>query len=569
MATRYSQPQSGARLNLANPLVKKLRYLSPLGGNTLDLVSGKVGVVNGGAPSVPTAKGLARSFSSASSRSVTLPTTNLVSGYPLTVACWVSATPTASGGVFYSLNGTGYSAILGFLSTYPAVMPNVGSDPSFNQGKLISSPLPLSYLVAVHRSGSFDLYVDGVLATSTAILNSAWAEPAVGNHSIGSRLGGASLRYHDGPISDLAVFQGELSAAEIKALTANPNQLYAPSSRSIWIPSAPVDPSGDLTAVETGSDVFAWSGVIPVVGGVSVSETGPDVAAISGSSASEVSGSLSVSESGADAFAWSGVTPVSGTFATTESGSDVFGASGVTPVVGTLSVSESGADSLSSSGNTFVQGSLTITEAGADTFGFSGVVLEQGSMAALESGSDVAAFTGTAIVGASGSLIVTESGSDIFGASGVAPVVGSCTASEVGADVFAWAGVTPISGGMSATESGTDTATILGDGPALISGVFSASEFGLDTFAWAGAAPVVGSFSAYESGTLDAPVFAGEALVQAWMSAVESGFDTCNIIQYKTVLYLGTRIANCDASRKIADAGALNRNADFVILDHG
>ena len=220
------QPQIPVRIDRSNPLGAKVRYYSLLGNSALDLVTGKFGVINGGAPSVLTRTGLARSFASGSSQSITLPTNNMVSGYPLTVACWVSTVPTAAGQIIYSFNGTNYSAIAGYIdiSATAVLIQNTGSG-----GLSVGKPCPfgLSYIVAIHRSGSWDLYVNGVLAT-TQDVGGNWGQPAAGNHSIGCRLGGSSLRYHDGTVSDLCVFDGELSASEVRSLTANPWQILAP-----------------------------------------------------------------------------------------------------------------------------------------------------------------------------------------------------------------------------------------------------------------------------------------------------------------------------------------------------
>lgn len=230
------QPQSPTGIDWSNPLARRLRYCSTLGANLVDLKTGKIGAPSGGPPTVPTRAGLARSFVNTSSQFITLPTTDLVSGYPLTVACWVSTLPTGAGQVIYSFNGTSYSAIAGYISsnTNAVLTQNTGSG-NTAQGRVC--PLALSYIVAIHRSGSWDLYVNGVLA-ATQNVGSNWGQPAAGNHSIGNRLNGSSPRYHDGTISDLCVFEGELSVAEIKSLSNNPWQIYAPLERRIWAPAA-------------------------------------------------------------------------------------------------------------------------------------------------------------------------------------------------------------------------------------------------------------------------------------------------------------------------------------------
>lgn len=218
-----------------------LVYSNRLGADDLDIVGGRVSTRT--AISVaPLEKGATASiFTSGNSSQIALPTSDMVSGYPLTVSCWADLTDAGGGEVIFSLNGTSYNAIFGLVTGWLAVNP--ASAPGFESATNTYSGL--HHVVVVFRSGSWSLYVDGVLDTSQLGGRTQWGTPAAGNHSIGSRLGGASLRYNNGPISDLNVWSRELSAQEARLLYQNAGQPYsAPTigSAMVFTGSGPTYP---------------------------------------------------------------------------------------------------------------------------------------------------------------------------------------------------------------------------------------------------------------------------------------------------------------------------------------
>ena len=178
-----------------------------------------------------------------SSAYITLPTANLVSGYPLTVACWFEKTTSVSQ-VIYSLNGSGYSAIAGYTPANLNLSINSGSSSSLLGYPFASIPSGWNHLVVVHKSGSFTMYLNGVDVTSALTGSENWGQPAAGNHSIGQRLGGASARWFNGGIQDLIVFRGELSAVEAKQVYQNSWQIFQPLTRRLYVESA-----GGLTLI--------------------------------------------------------------------------------------------------------------------------------------------------------------------------------------------------------------------------------------------------------------------------------------------------------------------------------
>lgn len=227
------QPQYLAKINRDNPLGAKVVYASTLAGVAVDLATGKTGVNTAAVPKA-TPQGMALNFNG-SSAYITLPTTNLVAAYPLTVSCWFERPATTSGGVLYSLNGASYSAIGGFYNLNGGnFITNVGSNPA-TTGYLHSNFLAgWNHIVVIHRSGSWDLYVNGVGPVTLTVANN-WGQPSAGNHSIGNRLNGASPQYFNGGgIQDFIVFQGELSADEAKQVYLDPYQIFS-TPEPIWL----------------------------------------------------------------------------------------------------------------------------------------------------------------------------------------------------------------------------------------------------------------------------------------------------------------------------------------------
>ncbi len=252
-----SQPQYPVDIDRSNPLGAKVVYASTLaGGYAYDSVARKLGV-NTAAVAKATPRGMALNFNG-SSAYITLPTTNLVSGYPLTVACWFEKTTSVSQ-IIYSLNGSGYSAIAGYTPANLNLSINSGSNPATLGYPFASIPAGWNHLVVVHKSGSFTMYLNGVDVTAATTGSENWGQPAAGNHSIGQRLGGASARWFNGGIQDFVVFRGALSAAEALQLYQAGYQIFQPPQRRIWVGAAG---GGDVSLSITGQSLTANLGAL-------------------------------------------------------------------------------------------------------------------------------------------------------------------------------------------------------------------------------------------------------------------------------------------------------------------
>lgn len=221
------------------------------------------------------------------------------------------------------------------------------------------------------------------------------------------------------------------------------------------------DVTGTMAATESGSDIFAASGMVSdpsVSGAMSATEAGAD--ALAGSGGLVVTGVASATESGVDTASASGAVSVQGTAAAGEAGSDSASSAGLVSISGTVSGVEGGADSASAAGTLSVAASLAAAEAGADGFSATGSVQAEGIigvLAAAESGSDSLAASGA--VESTGVLEAAEAGSDGFEADGTveaSSVFGSLSTVEAGADAVAAFAAILVDGMLSAAEIGSD-----------------------------------------------------------------------------------------------------------------
>jgi hypothetical protein len=221
---------------------------------------GKPGT-NNGSTLVGTPYGVGRDFVPGSSQYITLPTTDIVKGYPLTVSVRLRVDDVGAGGfVPYSLSGSSYAAIL----LAGAISPNrwLLNSESAPGSESCAAVTGWQHLICVHRNGSYSLYKDRVLLTQNSATGNV-VTPSAGNHGIGARVGGATLRYFDGVIQDFVVFEGELTKSQIEDLFRNPYQIYKGRRSILASLSQPqiVYPTGDVAGgtwlPSTGTDLYA------------------------------------------------------------------------------------------------------------------------------------------------------------------------------------------------------------------------------------------------------------------------------------------------------------------------
>lgn len=260
------------------------------------------------------------------------------------------------------------------------------------------------------------LYIDGVLVATTAV--TTMQNTTATYFNIGSDFSISSpvaSSYWDGSISLVGIALGTAWIdLQVKALTANPWQIFAPQSRQIWVPS---DVTGAFftslieaaTAADASSIVAALSRT--------ASEPGTATDTVNGVGAGSYTGTASESTTATDAtsevFGATGIASESGTatdaadrtlatFASVaESGTATDAASQIAAMSGTVAESTSATDSAAGAGAGAYNGSTAETVSAADTVS---------QVAALSgSASETATATDTASQVAALSATVTES----------------------------------------------------------------------------------------------------------------------------------------------------------------
>lgn len=452
-------PQAArVRINRNNALGKRVAYYCPLGTDLVDAVSGKQATNNGSTLALsPT--GPERNFVPGNSQSILLPSNDLVSGYPLTVAGEVRVGSTdGTGYILYCLCGTAYKAILGCGYVPGKWLVNTSS--ATVDGHVCAASIGRQRFLCIHRNGTFDLYINGVRQLQT---NSSTdlTEPAAGNHAIGQRIGGFSPRYFSGSAKDFTVFYGELSPAEIASYFADPRQFLIPENTAIYAPPPPA--TGTIGA--SGSAVA--SGTAATASVVAASASGGGV----------VSGTANLSGGASGTMAADGMVIADGTAG--QSVAVALSGAGTVQVTGTAG--QSVAVALSGAGISITSGSA----GGTVTVNIAAAALAQAAATAGISASVLMAGAGAAAASSNATLAALLNAL----ATGVAQVTGSATLSASGppgtlqangqviADATAALRVTvylaasggAVSGG-SATISGPPLSSLSGAGGALSTG---------------------------------------------------------------------------------------------------
>lgn len=183
-----------------------------------------------------------------------------------------------------------------------------------------------------------------------------------------------------------ALWERQLSSAEVRELSANPWRLFRSARRTVPLAvAATAELTGTFAATE-GADTAAIAGTVLVSGALAATE-GVDTASLAGEVL--VQGSLAATEQ-ADTASFAGEVLVAGTLAATEGGDTAsFQGDGQIVSTGALAATE-GSDTASFAGSVLVHGSLSASET-ADAFQAVGLVLIEGGLSATEA-ADTASF---------------------------------------------------------------------------------------------------------------------------------------------------------------------------------
>ena len=291
----------------------------------------------------------------------------------------------------------------------------------------------VNYVVAIttDASGNFNVYINGVL--SGGYYPNTGTIPSVNLTKLEIAASNGTGDYLTGSVFFATAFEGALSASEIKALSANPWQIFKAPQRRIWVAGTSSGSTGTV-AVTNANDTSSASGTTTVTGSVAKSNAN-DTSAASGTTT--ITGALARTNVN-DTSAASGTTTVIGTLAKTNA-NDTSAASGTTTVVGTLATTNAN-DTVSASGavGNNVTGTSSTTNAN-DTSSASGTTTVKGTVAAANVNDTSTASGTTTVKGTS----ATTNANDTATANGVAGIISGTVAYTNANDIATASGTTP------------------------------------------------------------------------------------------------------------------------------
>ena len=216
----------------------------PLDGNAYDVVGGYYGTVDGATPAVDR-------FGNANSAyqfdgNDDFISTNFGSGqtYPngITISAWVRSTDSDDSGIVVSRNGWDFLALnAGLHQGIPGMnvpTPNVSTYYTANAGASINDN-QWHHVLGTYDGSTVSVYLDGQLEGSVPGTGTAHSEDVfkIGWDDTGSN----SIRFFEGRIDDVKIWDRALSASEVTTLA--PQKLTVPANPLSTVTSAPLHPN--------------------------------------------------------------------------------------------------------------------------------------------------------------------------------------------------------------------------------------------------------------------------------------------------------------------------------------
>lgn len=337
----------------------------------------------------------------------------------------------------------------------------------------------LTSSVALAAGDSFELFYYGVNAgTTTLEVNGTENTDAFGWGAVLTleSFGGDSSVYNyaiDAGLSQVAVWDRQLSLKERVAWRQNPWQLYEPLSRRIWAPAA--GGAGNATVALVGAATTSAVGTLAATGGAAVALVGATTTATAGIVVG--AGGATTALVGAATTASAGTSVATAGAAAALTGAQATAAAATPAATGGASVALTGASATSAAGVVAATagGNATVALAGATSTATAGTLTSTGGAATTLTGAQATAAAGiviasvgtnatAAIVGAAatatpgalastGGAAVTLTGASTVSAAGTLASAGTtphATVALVGAAAVAAAGTIVVKGGAAA-----------------------------------------------------------------------------------------------------------------------
>ena len=263
MAQRYQQPQfGGAQIDWGNPITRGLVFCQASQGP--DAARGKAKTITGAVGRGVNKFGQLASFGGGVNESYPAFGPELTNATPATVfwlqepragAAYSTVAQFRPSGsaqpflIYQSSSDLSYAFVVGQMN---GAVPSFGLSTGFPVNNVpVSHAIVTTTNLDSRTVGDWTAYKNGVgytTATTTSFSGASATQTTIGSMSTGGDP-------FEGLIGNFCIWNRALSAAEIKSLSDNPWQIFAPQSRQIWVPTA-------VTITRPSSDILTsgWTG---------------------------------------------------------------------------------------------------------------------------------------------------------------------------------------------------------------------------------------------------------------------------------------------------------------------
>ena len=239
MGVRYTQPQTLVGIDWSNPITRGL--LVAVNGATLtDLVSGKLVTQVGSSAKVVSQKGVSYNFDGSSYVSVPI---SWAAG-PYTLFSFGVSTSNASNQIYCGIANSGSSTHTAEIyrektNSSALFIEITGGSSAQTTNVPNSSSINNFYAIAgvAYATNNRVCYVNGVAIASVSSTLSFVSAIDVFNVGV-ERYSGALAGKFIGAIPVSCLWTRALSGTEVKSLSDNPWQIFAPIQRRIWVPAS-------------------------------------------------------------------------------------------------------------------------------------------------------------------------------------------------------------------------------------------------------------------------------------------------------------------------------------------
>lgn len=232
--TRTAQPQGAVGVDWGNPITRGLQVAALPVGNTLqNAVNGRLMVTSGSPTQAVTRDGAAFKTVLGSSQFGYFDVD--ISGGPATIFLrhTLDASSSQAVAALDTVSGT-VRAVLFYGSTASSYSVNLFTNTSAGDAVLAApTGVPTSVTMTLDAAQRGKVFVNGIAGTSTA---GTWVPSGISRIHVSARVNTSAGAFASQRVNAALAWDRALSDTEIKSLSANPWQIFAPIQRNIWVP---------------------------------------------------------------------------------------------------------------------------------------------------------------------------------------------------------------------------------------------------------------------------------------------------------------------------------------------